>query len=71
LLIPDGKAGRLFVGLLIKLNVHEMMPADARYVKGEGTSEADKSLSSLLRGYTGGCACHYGFVRDRSQGFSE
>jgi hypothetical protein len=51
LLIPDGKAGRLFVGLLIKLNVHEMMPADARYVKGEGTSEADKSLSSLLRGY--------------------
>ena len=28
-----------------------MEPADARYVEGEGKPEADRSLSSVLRGY--------------------
>jgi hypothetical protein len=37
--------------LNFRLDVHEMEPAGARYVEGEGTSEADRSLSSVLRGY--------------------
>jgi hypothetical protein len=35
--------------LNFRLDVREMEPADTRYV--EGTSEADRSLSSVLRGY--------------------
>ena len=37
--------------LTFRLNVREMESADARYVGGEGTLEADRSLSSVLRGY--------------------
>jgi hypothetical protein len=37
--------------LAFRLDVREMQPADARYVQGEGESEADRSLSSVLRGY--------------------
>ena len=37
--------------LTFRLDVHEIRPADARYVEGEGTLEADRSLSSVLRGY--------------------
>lgn len=37
--------------LNFRLDVHEVEPANARYVEGEGTSEADRSLSSVLRGY--------------------
>src|SRR3712207_4790879 len=37
--------------LTFRLDVREMEPADARYVEGEGKSEADRSLSSVLRGY--------------------
>ena len=37
--------------LAFRLDVREMEPADARYVEGEGESEADRSLSSVLRGY--------------------
>jgi hypothetical protein len=37
--------------LAFRLDVHEVEPADARCIEGEGTSEADRSLSSVLRGY--------------------
>ena len=37
--------------LAFRLEVREMQPADARYIEGEGESEADRSLSSVLRGY--------------------
>jgi hypothetical protein len=37
--------------LSFRLDVHEIKPVDARYVEGEGTSETDRSLSSVLRGY--------------------
>ena len=37
--------------LNFRLDVREMEPANARYIEGEGTSEADRSLSSVLRGY--------------------
>ena len=37
--------------LAFRLDVREMKPENARYVEGEGTSEADRSLSSVLRGY--------------------
>lgn len=37
--------------LAFRLDVSEMEPATARYVEGEDTSEGDRSLSSLLRGY--------------------
>jgi len=37
--------------LTFRLDVREMESADARYGGGEGTLEADRSLSSVLRGY--------------------
>ena len=37
--------------LNFRLDVHEMEPADVRYVEDKGMSEADRSLSSVLRGY--------------------
>ena len=37
--------------LSFRLDVREMETANARYIEGEGTSEADRSLSSVLRGY--------------------
>jgi hypothetical protein len=37
--------------LAFRLDLREMEPADARYVEGEGEPEADRSLSSVLRGY--------------------
>ena len=37
--------------LAFRLDVSEMELAAARYVEGEDTSEADRSLSSVLRGY--------------------
>jgi hypothetical protein len=37
--------------LNFRLDVREMEPANARYIEGEGTSEAERSLSSVLRGY--------------------
>ena len=37
--------------LNFRLDVREMEPANARYIEGEGTSEADRSLSSVLRRY--------------------
>jgi Exonuclease VII, large subunit len=37
--------------LNFRLDVREMQPVDARYVEGEGEAEADRSLSSVLRGY--------------------
>jgi hypothetical protein len=37
--------------LTFRLDVHEMEPADVRYIEGEGESKVDRSLSSVLRGY--------------------
>jgi hypothetical protein len=34
-----------------RLDLSEMEPADARYAQGEGASDADRSLSSVLREY--------------------
>jgi hypothetical protein len=37
--------------LAFRLDVREMEPADTRHVEGEGESEVERSLSSVLRGY--------------------
>ncbi len=37
--------------LNFRLDVREIEPAEARYIEGEGMLEAERSLSSVLRGY--------------------